>query len=238
MKTLEMLKIKLFSDGAKIDDFIAMAKNPMIKGYTTNPTLMRKAGVSDYLSFVNQVMPIIEKKPISFEVISDDFNEMKLQAKKLASFGDNIFIKIPIMNTKKESSIGLISDLIKDNIKLNITAVFTLEQVRSLVPVLASGLPTIVSVFAGRIADTGVDPMFLMKESKKILSKFVGTELLWASPRELLNIFQAEEAGCDIITIQPEITNKLKFVEYDLNEFTLDTVKMFYNDAVSSGLTL
>jgi len=238
MKRIEDLKIKIFCDGAKMEDFISMGRLPYIKGFTTNPSLMKKAGVTNYEKFVSEILPVVGNKPISLEVISDDFPEMKRQALKLSSFGKNIYVKIPIMNTKAESSISLISELVKEGVKLNITAVMTLEQVKDLSRVLISRVPTVVSIFAGRIADTGVDPIIFMKKARSILKSKKGTELLWASPRELLNIFQAEETGCDIITVLPEILKKIPLVGYGLHEFSLDTVKMFYNDAVSSGLEL
>lgn len=238
MKKITDLKIKIFCDGASLDDFISLGKLPYIKGFTTNPSLMRKAGVTDYEKFIRGILPAVGNKPVSFEVISDDFSQMKRQALKLSGFGENVYVKIPIINTKNESSLGLISDLVSKKIKLNITAIMTLKQVKELAKVLISGVPTIVSVFAGRIADTGIDPVVFMKKAHSILRKKTGSELLWASPRELLNIFQAEEAGCDIITVLPEILKKIPLIGYDLHNFSLDTVKMFYNDAVSSGLKL
>ncbi len=238
MKKIEDLKIKIFSDGAKIDDFKSMSTLSYIKGFTTNPSLMKKAGITDYESFIKEVLPIAGDKPISFEVIGDDFEEMKRQALKLSRYGSNIYVKIPSMNTKGESSVPLIGELIKNGVKVNVTAIMTIKQVNELVPVLISGIPTVVSVFAGRIADTGIDPVPIMKEIKGVLSKLKDVELLWASPRELLNIYHAEEADCDIITVLPEILKKLNLVGYDLHRFSLDTVKMFYNDAVSSGFSL
>lgn len=238
MKTFKDLKVKIFADGANINDFKELSKLPYIKGFTTNPSLMRRAGITDYYSFIKEVLPVTEDKPVSFEVISDDFKEMERQALKLNEFGENVYVKIPIMNTKGKSSIPLIGDLIRRKVKLNITAILTLTQVRNLSAVLVSGVPTIVSVFAGRIADTGSNPIPVMRKSVKILKRFRDVELLWASPRELLNIFHAEEVGCDIITVLPSILKKLKYIAYDLNRFSLDTVKMFYDDAVSSGLSL
>lgn len=238
MRRIQDLKIKIFADGAKIEDFKTLCSLPYIKGFTTNPTLMKKAGVTDYEGFIKEVLPIIEDKPVSFEVIADDFIEMKRQALKLNKYGNNIYVKIPITNTSGESSILLIGDLIKDGIKINITAILTLNQVSELSEVLISGVPTIVSVFAGRIADTGVDPVPVMKKSREFLYGLENVELLWASPRELLNIYHAEDSGCDIITVLPEILKKLDCIGYDLQKFSLDTVKMFYNDAISSGLKL
>lgn len=238
MVKIEDLKIKIFSDGADIKDFKRFSKLPYIKGFTTNLSLIRKAGVFDYEKFIKEVLPIIKGKPISFGVISDEFDEMRHEAIRLSNFGKNIYVKIPITNTKAMSSISLIDDLTSRNIKVNVTAVMTLEQIESLAKVNNKTTRVILSIFAGRIADTGVNPVSIIKEARKILKDFANIELLWASPRELLNIFQAEEAGCDIITILPEILNKIHLIGYDLNSFSLDTVKMFYNDAVSSGLKI
>ncbi len=240
MKKLNLkdLKIKIFSDGANIEDFKSLVSIPYIKGFTTNPSLMRKAGVTDYEKFIREVLPVVGNKPVSFEVISDDFAEMKKQALKLSGYGGNIYVKIPIMNTKGESSLPLVADLVREGIRLNITAILTVNQVKELSKVLIHKLPIIVSVFAGRIADTGIDPFPVMQKCLGILKGFKNVELLWASPRELLNIIQAEEAGCHIITILPVILKKLKYLGYDHHSFSLDTVKMFYDDAVSSGLLL
>lgn len=238
MKKIEDLKVKIFCDGANIEDFRSLGKMSFIKGYTTNPSLMRKAGVTDYGEFVREILPIIEKKPISFEVISDEFTEMKRQAVKLSQFAGNIYVKIPITNTRAESCVPLIKDLLGGGVKINVTAIMTLKQIEELIPALKSKTPAIVSVFAGRIADTGIDPIGFMKKAKMLLNELKNVELLWASPRELLNIFHAEEARCDIITVLPEILKKIHLVDYDLSKFSLDTVKMFHDDAKSSGLSL
>lgn len=238
MAKIENLKIKIFSDGANIDDFKKFIKLPYIKGFTTNSSLIRKAGVVDYEKFIKDVLHIIKGKPISFGVISDDFNEMKQEAIKLSNFGKNIYVKIPIMNTRAVSSIPLIDDLNNRNIKINVTAVMTSAQIEGVAKVINKKTKVIISIFAGRIADTGVDPVSIIKEARKILKGFVNVELLWASPRELLNIFQAEKAGCNIITILPEILNKIHLIGYNLDSFSLDTVKMFYNDAISTGLKI
>lgn len=238
MPKIEELKIKIFSDGARIEDFRTFSNLPFVKGFTTNPSLMRSAGVVDYEGFISEVLPLINGKPISFEVISDDFNEMKRQAVKLSRFGDNIYVKIPIMNTKGVSSISLIADLIQKGIKINITAVMTLMQIKGLAEVFDKETPTIVSIFAGRIADTGIDPTIIVRQAREILKGFENIELLWASPRELLNIFQAEETGCHIITVLSELLKKIHLIDYDLHRFSLDTVKMFYNDAISSGFKI
>lgn len=238
MKTIEELNVKIFCDGARLEDFKKMKSVPFIKGYTTNPTLMKKAGIVDYEKFIKTITPVVTDKPLSFEVIADDFDEMKRQAIKLNSYAPNIYVKIPITNTKSQSSIPLIEQLTKEGIKLNITAIMTLKQVDQLVKVLKDGAPAFVSVFAGRIANTGRDPVPIMKQAKQFCKEHKGVELLWASSRELLNIFQAEDIGCDIITVTPDIIKNLKYVGYDLAEFSLDTVKMFYKDALSSRLTL
>ncbi len=238
MKSLEKLKVKIFSDGANLADFKELASKPYIQGFTTNPTLMKKAGITDYEAFVKEVMPIVGTKPISLEVFADDFAEMKRQALKLKGYGPNVYVKIPITNTKKESSIPLVDDLLHHGVKVNITAILTLPQVEAVAKVLKGGEPCVVSVFAGRIADTGRDPAPIMKKAHAILKDIPTAELLWASPRELLNIFHAEEAGCQIVTVPPDILKKLSVLDYDLEQFSLDTVKMFYDDAKSSGFKL
>ena len=234
MKKIKDLKIKIFSDGANLEEMISMNKKDFVHGMTTNPSLMKKAGIKDYKTFAKNVLKEIKTKPISFEVFSDDFSEMEKQAKEIASWARNVYVKIPITNTKKESSISLIKNLAKNNIKLNITAIMTLDHVKSVVSVLNHDTPSIISVFAGRIADTGRDPIPVMKESLNIMKTNTKSELLWASSRELLNIFQAEEIGCHIITVTKEIISKLKFIDYDLSEYSLDTVKGFYKDALDA----
>jgi transaldolase len=238
MKKIEDLRVKLYTDGAEIADFKKFAKVPYIKGYTTNPSLMKKAGVKDYEKFVAEVMPLVADRSVSFEVIADDFAEMKRQALKLTAIATNVYVKIPVMNTRRESSAPLVAELSHRGVKLNVTAIMTLEQVREVGKALAGGAPSIVSVFAGRIADTGLDPVPVMRQAKALLAGVRGAELLWASPRELLNLFQADEAGCDIITVQPSILDKIPLVGYDLTNYSHDTVKMFYNDATSSGFKL
>lgn len=237
MFNLERLKIKLFADGADLTAMKELAAKPYIKGLTTNPTLMRKAGVTDYESFAKEVLAAIPDKPISFEVFSDDFDEMERQARLIASWGKNVYVKIPIMNTKREASYFLISCLADSGVKLNVTAILTLDQVRWTAIALASGMPAIVSVFAGRIADTGVDPIPLMRQAKEILAP--EHELLWASSREPLNIIQAKEAGADIITVTPEILKKAgTMFGMDLSQLSLDTVKLFYDDGRAAGYEL
>ena len=234
MKNIKNLKIKIFSDGANLDEMIDMNKKDIIHGMTTNPSLMKKAGIKDYKQFAKNVLKEIKIKPISFEVFSDDFSEMEKQAYEISSWAQNVYVKIPITNTKKESSLPLIKSLAKKDIKLNITAIMTLAQVKSVISALNVNTPSIVSVFAGRVADTGQDPIPLMKESLKIMKANSQSELLWASSRELLNIFQANDIGCHIITVTKEILSKLKYVNYDLSEYSLDTVKGFYKDAVDA----
>jgi len=235
MKLLKDLKVKIFSDGADIDQMKAAYKEGIIKGFTTNPTLMRKANVLDYEKFAKELLSEIKDLPISFEVFSDDFSEMEKEALKIAGWGKNVNIKIPITNTKGHSSIPLIKKLSERGLFLNITAILTIEQVKQVSQAISPSSKTIVSVFAGRIADTGRDPKPIMKEAKKILSSNENAYLLWASSRELLNIFEAEECGCDIITVTSDILKKLHLIGKDLSELSLDTVKMFYDDAMKAG---
>ena len=232
------LKTKVFADGADLEGMLAMYAKPWISGFTTNPTLMRKAGITDYAAFARQVLAAIPDRPISFEVFSDDFAEMERQALEIASWGDNVYVKIPITNTKAESSVDLCRTLARQGLKLNVTALMTLEQVRAIAAALEGGPPSNVSVFAGRIADSGVDPLPIMREAVEILQPNPNAELIWASPRELLNIVQAHEVGCHIITVTNNILDKLSLLGKDLTEYSLDTVKMFRKDAVESGFTL
>lgn len=238
MTTVDNLKVKIFADGADKDGMLEMYAKPFIKGLTTNPTLMKKAGIINYEAFAKDILTVINDKPISFEVFSDDLAEMKRQALKIAAWGDNVYVKIPITNTKKEATYTLVNELAKEGVKLNITAIMTLDQVENVVANLQSNVASYVSVFAGRIADTGVDPVPLMKKCVEVLSSNPQAELIWASPRELLNIFQADEIGCQVITVTNDILKKLSLVGYDLEEYSLDTVKMFYNDASNAGFQL
>ena len=238
MSAVDNLKIKLFADGANIDEILALYKNPKIKGFTTNPTLMRKAGISDYISFAKEVLNQIKDRPISFEVFADDFDNMERQAEIINSWADNVYVKIPITNTKSESSLELVNKLSHAGIKLNITAIMTKDQVKGVHEALNQDVPSIVSVFAGRIADTGVDPVPFMKDCADIISSNKNAELLWASPRELLNVFQADACGSHIITATPDLLKKLELVEKDLQQYSLETVKMFYDDASSAGYTI
>jgi transaldolase len=232
------LKIDLYSDGADVRDMIAARESGIVKGFTTNPTLMKKSGVTDYEAFAKEALKAVAGMPISFEVFADDFAEMERQARKICTWGDAVFVKIPITNTKAESAIPLIKRLSAAGVKLNITAILTVPQVRETVEALHPNTPAIVSVFAGRIADTGRDPIPLMKESAAITRQKPKAQLLWASPRELLNIYHAEECGCHIITVTSEILKKLAMVGKPLQELSLDTVKMFYNDASAAGFKL
>jgi transaldolase len=232
------LRIKIFADGADIRGILELAENPLIKGFTTNPTLMHRAGVVDYERFAREVLDVVRQVPVSFEVIADSFDEMSRQARKIATWGENVYVKIPITNTSGDTSTGLIHDLTSDGLKLNVTALTTLEQVDAVWSALNPLVPAVVSVFAGRIADTGVDPVPVMEEALKVLAPLPEAELLWASPRELLNVIQAEQSGCHIITVTYELLRKLSGVGRDLAAVSLDTVTMFYNDAVQSGLTL
>jgi len=235
MKTLGELKVKIFADGADLDGILELHRNPYITGFTTNPTLMRKSGILDYEKFSRQILEHISDRPISFEVFSDEFSEMEYQARKIASWGKNVYVKIPVTNTRRESSAELICRLAAEGIKLNVTALMTLEQVSVVSKALEGHAPSYISVFAGRIADTGFDPMPLMKEAVEIMSPYQNQELIWASPRELLNIFHADAIGCHVITVTYDILRKLMLVGKDLDEYSLDTVKMFYHDAQKAG---
>ena len=235
MRMVKDLKIAIYADGAVKNDMLEMYKRPYIKGFTTNPTLMRKAGVTDYEGTARDMIQAIPDRPISFEVFSDEFDEMEQQALKIASWGPNVNVKIPVTNTRREPSYPLIERLSRQGVKLNVTAIMSLEQVRKTITALAGCPWSIVSVFAGRIADTGMDPMPLMREARALIDDTPGMNLLWASPRELLNIFQADETGCHIITATSDVLKKLDSVGKDLEDFSLETVKMFYNDAVAAG---
>ena len=238
MRSISELKIKLFADGADKAQILQAQANPLIKGFTTNPTLMRAAGVKDYEAFAHEILASVTDKPISFEVFADEFAEMERQAHKIAGWAENVYVKIPITNTRRESSAELIRRLSHSGVKLNVTAILSLEQVRVTADALARGAPSVVSVFAGRVADTGIDPVPLMAEALKLVSPHAGMELLWASPRELLNIFQANDLGCHIITATDGVLSKLKVVGKDLDDYSLETVQMFYNDAAHSGYQL
>ena len=235
MTQAKELKIKLFADGADLAGMKEMAANPMTKGFTTNPTLMRKAGVTDYKAFALEVLAAIPDRPVSFEVFADDFPTMEAQALEIASWSRHVNVKVPVTNTKGEFCGPLVERLSKQGVQLNVTAVMTLEQVRRITERLHADTPAIISVFAGRIADTGRDPVPVMAESVKIMKAKPKAELIWASPRELLNIFQADQVGCHIITATNDILKKLSLVGKDLARYSLETVEMFYKDATAAG---
>ena len=231
-------KVKIFADGADEETMFKMNDSDFIGGLTTNPTLMRKSGITNYSKFCKKILKKITKKPISFEVFADDFKEMERQAYEISSWGENVYVKIPITNTKQEKSLDLISNLTSNNVKLNITALMTNQQVQECFDAINPNVSCYISVFAGRIADTGLDPLPIMSKALEILSVNKSLELIWASPRELLNIVQANDIGCHVITVTNDIINKLKLIGYDLDDYSLDTVKMFYNDAKKAGYTL
>lgn len=232
------MKIKIFADGADKSMILEMYKNPIISGFTTNPTLMKKAGIQNYKEFAIDILSEIKDKSISFEVFSDDLEIMEKQALKIASWGNNVYVKIPITNTLGYSTYNLIENLSFQGVKINVTAIMTTEQVKEILPALKNCKSSYISIFAGRIADTGIDPIPIMKESKSLLKNYSNIEILWASCRELYNIFQAEYLNCDIITVPNEILKKMSTIGKDLNELSLETVKMFYNDALSSDFTI
>ena len=238
MNSTQNLNVKIFADGADKETMIDMYNKEYIKGLTTNPTLMKKAGITDYESFAKDILKTVKEKPLSLEVFSDDIQDKKRQALKIAKWGKNVYVKIPVTNTKSESTAKLVKELSDNGVKVNVTAIMTLDQVKEVVDSLNPDVPAYVSVFAGRIADTGIDPLPLMKEVVRITKAKPLAEVIWASPRELLNVFHADSIGCQVITVTNDILKKLKLVGYDLNEYSLDTVKMFYNDSVSAGYKL
>ena len=232
------MNIKIFADGADLTTIKNLSNNSLVKGFTTNPTLMKKAGIQDYETFAHQVLEVIGDKPISFEVFSDDFDDMYRQAIKISSWGKNVYVKMPITNTKGDSIIPLLQRLVDNNVQTNVTAIFTIEQVKRTVEVLSNGPSAYVSVFAGRIADTGIDPLPTMIESVKLLAPYPQLELIWASPREPFNIVQADQIGCQVITVTNDQLSKVKLFGKNLEEFSLETVKMFYDDATAAGFIL
>jgi transaldolase len=235
---VDQLKVKIFADGADKAGMLEMYAKPYIKGLTTNPTLMRKAGITSYKAFARDILQAIPDRSISFEVFSDDFPEMERQAMEIADWGENVYVKIPVTNTRRQPSLELIRKLTRSAVKVNVTALLSLGQVREVASTLNPEVSSYVSVFAGRIADTGRDPVPLMAEAVKVLQPNPKAELIWASPRELLNIFHADEIGCHIITVTNDILKKLHLIGLDLDEYSLDTVKMFYNDAKAAGFEL
>ena len=238
MPNLNELSIKIFADGADLKTIEELNKNPHIKGFTTNPTLMRKSNVKDYRAFALDVIKIIKTRPVSFEVFSDEFEIMEKQALQIASWGKNVYVKIPITNTRGDDAGPLVRRLTKAGVKVNVTALTTTKQVEHIVDYLSEDTPSCVSVFAGRVADTGRDPVPIMAEGVKLLHKKPLAELIWASPRELLNVFQAESVGCQIITVTNDLLVKLPLIGKDLAEYSMDTVKMFYRDAVQAGFNI
>jgi transaldolase len=238
-RTLKDLQVKIFADGADKKGMLELNANPLIQGLTTNPTLMRKAGLTDFEAFARDVLESITTKPLSLEVFSDEFSEMRRQALKINAWAPNVYVKIPITNTRGESSLPLIKHLAEDGIKLNVTALLTIGQVEAVASALNIAVPAVVSVFAGRIADTGVDPVGIMVDSKKILQGLPRAELLWASVREVLNIFQANDSGSHIVTVPHDILGKaIKMCGMDLDDLSLDTVKMFATDAKAANFML
>ena len=238
MKTVADLKVKIFGDGAELQRMVELSRKPYISGFTTNPTLMNKAGIRDYRAFAKSVVEAIPDRHLSFEVFSDEFAEMERQAREIATWGEHVYVKIPVTNTRREPAADLIERLSHAGVRVNVTAVMTLEQVREVTRRLRGGAPACVSVFAGRIADSGRDPIPLMTEAVSILRDAPAAELIWASPRELLNIFQADDIGCHIITVTHDILGKLSNVGKDLDDYSLETVQMFYDDAHKAGFTL
>jgi transaldolase len=238
MKSIADLRVKIFADGADLETMRSLAAQPYIRGFTTNPTLMRKAGVDDYRSFARAVIAAIPDRPVSFEVLSDNFSDMEAEARTIAAWGPNVYVKVPVTNTAGRPSYDTIRALSRSGVHVNVTAVLTIEQIRRAVCALRGGAPSQVSVFAGRIADTGRDPLPTICEAVRILADAPGIELIWASPRELLNVFQADQAGCHIITVTDDILQKLPIVGRDLDQFSLETVQMFFNDARKAGLVL
>ena len=237
-KSVTELTVKLFADGADAAGMRELYRNPLIRGFTTNPTLMRKAGVTDYRVFARDLLQVISDRPISFEVFSDEFVEMERQALEISQWGPNVYVKIPITNTRGESSYGLVRRLADRDVKVNVTAVFPLDQVVHILPALQNAASSYVSIFAGRIADTGRDPVPIMAEAVELLRPYPNVELIWASPRELLNVFQADAIGCHIITATHDILNKLNTVGKDLHQYSLETVKMFCEDAQKARYAL
>jgi len=238
MKPVSDLKVKIFGDGADKASILELYRQPYIKGFTTNPTLMRKAGVTDYEIFAAEILRHIPDRPISFEVLADEEAEMERQARQIASWADNVYVKIPVTNTRGEPMYKLVQRLSAEGIRINITALLTINQVRRSCAALRGGAPSYISVFAGRIADTGRDPIPVMRQALEAIALQPQIELVWASPRELLNIFQADEIGCHIITVTNDILAKLPLIGKDLNAYSLDTVRMFYDDAVKAGYKL
>ena len=232
------MNIKIFADGADIQEMVAAYQSKSVSGFTTNPTLMKKSGIKDYVSFAKEALANITDMPISFEVFSDELNEMEDQAYKLNELGENVYVKIPVTNTKRDTTYNLIETLTSNGVKVNVTAIFTEEQIKNVASSILNKTPSVISIFAGRIANTGIDPEPIMRYAVDITKESPEKEILWASPREALNIVQAERCGCDIITVTPDILSAMKTFGKDLEEFSLETVKMFYDDACSAGFEI
>jgi transaldolase len=238
MVSVNELNVELYADGADLEGMLEMYSKPYIKGLTTNPTLMKKAGITDYTAFAREVLDRISDKPISFEVFSDELSDMLIQARKISSWGENVFVKIPVTNTRGESTAAIVKTLASEGVKLNVTALMTVEQVKTISDALNPSVPSNVSIFAGRIADTGLDPMSIMKSSLEIVKSNRNCKIIWASPRELLNVFQANEIDCHIITATNDILKKLSLVGKNLDEYSLETVEMFHKDATAAGYSI
>jgi transaldolase len=238
MIEVNKLNVELYADGADLEGMLEMHSKPYIKGLTTNPTLMKKAGITDYTKFAREVLDRISDKPISFEVFSDELIEMLNQGRKISKWGENVFVKIPVTNTRRESTASIVKSLTSEGVKVNVTALMTVEQVKVVNDVLNPDVPSNVSIFAGRIADTGLDPISIMRNSLEVVQENKNCKIIWASPRELLNVFQANEIGCHIITATNDILKKLSLVGKDLEEYSLETVEMFYKDATAAGYSI
>jgi len=238
MINVKELSVELYADGADLNGMLEMYSKPYIKGLTTNPTLMKKAGITDYSTFAREVLNRITDKPISFEVFSDDLSEMLILAKKISKWGENVFVKILITNTRRESTSTIVKELASEGVKVNVTALMTTEQVKIISAALNSNVPSNISIFAGRIADTGLDPISIMKSSLEIVEENTNCKIIWASPRELLNVFQADEIGCQIITATNDILKKLSLIGKNLEDYSLETVEMFYKDANDAGYSI
>jgi transaldolase len=235
---LDQISTRIFADGADLDGILALAADPRISGFTTNPTLMRKVGLTDYARFARDLLERVTRHPISFEVFADDVEEMRRQARAIASWGENVYVKIPVTSTTGESMASLARELSEAGVKVNVTALFTTAQVELITAAVAEGAPSYISVFAGRIADAGVDPMPIIARSVEVMKQAPRSELIWASPREILNLVQANELGCHIITITHDLLKKLNGLGKDLEQYSLETVRMFHDDALAAGFTL
>jgi transaldolase len=238
MNALSNLTVKIFADGADLRSMLEMYGRPYIAGLTTNPTLMHKAGIVDYRAFAKEVLAEVRTKPVCFEVLADDFLEMERQALEMAGWGSNVFVKIPVTNTRGSQCAALVKKLTDQRVKINVTALMTLDQLRGIMPALNADVPSFVSIFAGRIADTGIDPVPIMKAAVQILKRHPNAQLIWASSREIINIFQADAVGCGAITLTDDILKKFALIGCDLTEYSLETVRMFYDDARRAGLSL